>query len=65
MREMRQGGLAPDLFLFLIKALYHVKTSGRHLSFNMTGRPRLGHTTKTNFVTFQTVDPEMLNFVFF
>ena len=25
------------------------------------GRPRLGHTIKTNFITFQTVDPEIFS----
>ena len=62
MQKIRQG--VPDLFLFFTKALYMLKASGRHLSFNINGRSRLGHKIKTNFVTFQTVDPEISNFVF-
>ena len=29
------GRLVPDVFLFFIKALYKVRTSGQHLSFNI------------------------------
>ena len=34
--------LAPDLFLFLKKALYEVKSSGLQLSFNIFDSPQLG-----------------------
>ena len=51
--------LVPDLFLFFKNALYKVKAKGRHLCFDMIGGPRLGHTIKTNFITFRTVDPKI------
>ena len=28
-------------------------------------RPQLGHTMKTNFITFQTADPETISFLIF
>ena len=33
--ENEAGGLAPDLFLFFRKALFDVKASGLHLSFDI------------------------------
>ena len=33
--ENETGRLVPDLFLLFKKALYEVKTSGLHLSFNI------------------------------
>ena len=45
------------LFVFQ-KTLFKVKGGGQHLVLIYFGRPQLGHTIKTNFITFQTVDPE-------
>ena len=33
--ENEAGWLIPDIFLFFEKALYEVKASGQHLSFNI------------------------------
>ena len=44
--------LIPDLFLFFRKALYKVKASDQHLIL-IYFRPQLGHTIKTNFITFK------------
>ena len=57
--ENEVGRLVPDPILFCKKALYKVIASDQHLSFNTFGRLRLRHTIKTNFITFQTVDPEI------
>ena len=56
--EKKSGRLIPDLFLFFVKALYKVKASGQHLSFNIFCSTRLGHTIKTNNIKFHTVDLE-------
>ena len=53
------GKLISDFFSFFEKALFKVKAIGQHL------RPRLGHTIKTNFVTFQTVDLEICSILDF
>ena len=42
-----------------------VKAGGQHLCFNIFGRPPQGHTIKTNFITFQTVDPEICSILIF
>ena len=44
--------LVPDLFLFLRKALIRQRQVVRALVSIYLGRPRLGHTIKTNFITF-------------
>ena len=54
--------------LFVFKeALYKVKASDqRFIVLTYFDRPRLEHTVKTNFTTFQTVNPEIrsiLNFL--
>ena len=51
--------LVPDLFLLFKKALYEVKASGWHLSFNIFWYTSLKYIVKTNFITFQTVNPEV------
>ena len=48
--------LVSELILLSKKALYKVKTSGRHLSFDIFGKPWLVRTIKTNFMTFHTFD---------
>ena len=71
--ENEARGLAPELFLFLKKVFCKIKTSGRHLSFNIIGRSRQIKTKqliqryaqffifkiKANLITFQTVDQEI------
>ena len=54
--ENKSGRLVPDLFLIFKNALYNMKPSGQHLTLINFGRPPLGYTIKTNFITFQTVD---------
>ena len=50
-----------DLFLFAKKAISKVKAGGQHLIVYF-GRPRFAHTTTTNFIKFQMVDPEIWYF---
>ena len=60
------GKLFPNIFFFFEKALYKVKTNDQQPSFNIYfGRPRLGQTIKTNFITFQTVDSEISSILIF
>ena len=40
--ENEAGRLVPELFIFLKKALYEVKTSAVQLSFNYFDSPQLG-----------------------
>ena len=42
--------LVPDLFLFFKKALYEVKSSGQHFSFNTFRYPSTWHTLKSNCI---------------
>ena len=52
--------LGPELFLIFLKKLHiQEKQVVCTLVLIYFGRPRLGHTIKTNFITFQTVDPEI------
>ena len=50
--------IVPNLFLFFKIALYKVKASSATLFFSYFGRTSLGHTIKTNCMTFLTVDSE-------
>ena len=59
--ENKERRLVPDLFVFK-KALGTVKASGQHPSFNA---PRLRHTIKINFITLQTVEPEICSILGF
>ena len=58
--------LVPELSLFFKKALLKIKTSGKHiLALIHFGRPRLRHTIKANFITFQTIDSEICSILTF
>ena len=47
------------------KAFYEVKASGQHFSFTIFGRPRIEHPVKTNYITFQPVNPETCSILIF
>ena len=49
------GRLVPERFSFLKKDLSKKKASDQPFSLTYFSRPRLGHTIKTNFITFQAV----------
>ena len=48
--ENETDRLVPDLFLYFKKALYEMKVSGLHLSFNIFRKFSHGHTIKTNCI---------------
>ena len=50
----KSSRLVPDLFLFFKKALYEIKASGPHLSFNIFGYTLTWHTTKNKL--YKTLD---------
>ena len=56
---MRQGGQFQTSFYFLEKVEYEKKASGLQLSFNIFWWPSTCHILKTNFIKFQTIDPEI------
>ena len=57
MQKMRQGGQSQTSFLVFKDALCKLKGSAvSTLVLIYFVRPRLGHTIKTNLITFQTVD---------
>ena len=64
--ENEAGRLVPDLFFFKKKAVYKVKSVVRTLAVIYFGRlsnkNKLGHTIKTNFITFHTVDQRYAQF---
>ena len=53
--ENEVGRVTLDLFLCLNKALYKIWQVVSTLVLVYFGRPRLGHTIKTNFIKFQVV----------
>ena len=53
------------VFQFFENVLHKVKTSGRHLSFNVICRSRLGHTIKINLKTFRAVNPKIGSNLYF
>ena len=57
MHNMRKENQFQITFFLKKKALYKVKESGKNLYFSTFCTPRLGHTIKTRFIAFQTVDP--------
>ena len=56
---MNQGDQFQTSFCFFKKAFCNVKAIVSTLVFIYFGRPGLGHTIKTNFLTFQIADPEI------
>ena len=60
--ENEAGRLVPALFVFW-KVLYEVKVNGQHLSSNIFGSPRLGH-TKGSYKISDCLSRDMLNFNF-
>ena len=59
------GRPVPDLFLFLKKLYTRSKQVVSTLVLIHFGRLWLGHTIKTNFITFQNVDPEKCSILIF
>ena len=57
--ENEEGILVPDFFLFFIKTIYEVKTSGLQVIFNIFRQPTSWHTIKTNYIKIQAIDPEI------
>ena len=53
------------IFLFCKTTLHKVKASVGGLSFSIIARPRLERAMKTNFITFQTVDPDICSILYF
>ena len=62
---MRQGGLVPDLFLFLKKALFEVNASGLRLSFNQFRYHQLGRQQKQSIQNFRIMIHRYAQFWFF
>ena len=60
--ENEAGRLVPDLFQ---KTLIKAKQVVSKLVLIYFDRPRLRHTIKTKFVTFQTDDPEICSYMIF
>ena len=56
--ENKVGRLVPDLSLFSKKLYIRKKQVVSALVLIYFGGPRLGHTIKTSYITFQTFDPE-------
>ena len=52
--EKELGRLVLDLFLFLKEALYKVKGSAQHFSFNIFNISSLRYIIKANLITFQS-----------
>ena len=63
--ENEAGELFPDLFLFFEKLLYKAKQVVNTLVLIYFVRSRLRNSTKTNFITFQIVDPEICSILIF
>ena len=57
--ENKAGIPVLDLFLLFNKALYKIKVSDQHLSFNMFWQTSTWTYNKNKFLTFQAVDPEI------
>ena len=57
--------LVPVLFLFFKKHYIRKNQVVRTIVFTYFGRPPLGHAIQTNFLTFQTVNPEIFSTLIF
>ena len=63
--ENEAGRLVPDLFVFFRKLDMRLKQVVNTSVLIYLDKPQIGHTMKTNFIKFQTVDLEIYSILIF